>query len=140
MIAATLEHGPADSRQLKAVVELRHRLSVRHPELLKPVGWPEVRKICRRESIRLYRAKAPFHGRITRFWGVVVIQINRTLSEKERTAVAMHELAHFWRGDLDTLDTEAYYADPKEDPREQFADLFARYATQNCLPGGSEEA
>lgn len=113
---------------------LVRRLSKQHPELLRPVVWPDVRVMCHREGIAIYHVAAPFAGRLLRAGRFVAVQLNRKLSEAERTVVALHELAHFWRDDPGE---PAYYldlGDRRQDPREEFADIFAWYVTTPHRP------
>jgi hypothetical protein len=135
-------HTTTDHRSMKtprwirraSVPALVRRLSRRHPELERQVLWEDATRICEREGIIIRLVVAPFGARLARFGQFVAIQINRSLDEKARTVAAMHELAHFWRDDPGE---PAYYldlGDRRQDPREEFADIFAWYVTTPHRP------
>lgn len=115
-----------------SVPRFTRRLARRHPELERQVLWPDVEAFCRRERVLLRRCAISDDARLLRFGQHVCIQLRRSLDEKAATIFAMHELCHFWRDDPGE---PCYYADAhSQDPREEFADIFAWYVTTPDRP------
>jgi hypothetical protein len=113
------------------------RMSARHPELECQVSWRDAMAIAEREGILVHFVRLSTHGRLLRVGGTPVLQLQRGLSEKSRTIVALHELAHFWRDDPGE---PCYYSGTdSQDSREEFADVFAWYVTTPHRPQLREE-
>lgn len=110
------------------------RMAGQHPELGRQVRWADARRIAEREGILIQSVPLSADARLLRIGQLPVLQVRRGLGEKARTVAVMHELAHFWRDDPGEA---AYYSDEgdrRQDPREEFADIFAWYVTSPHRP------
>ena len=105
-----------------------------HPELSRPVLWADAQRIAEREGIVVQTVRLSAEARLIRVGATPVLQLRRGLDARARTIAVMHELAHFWRDDPGE---PAFYSDEgdrRQDPREEFADIFAWYVTTPHRP------
>lgn len=118
---------------MKEIVQFVDAIARRHPEVRRPLHWPDVRTIARREGIGVRCTSLSHPGRLVRFGRQWEIQVCEDLNESERAVVGVHELVHFWR---DREDEPAIYSTDlwMPDPREDFANLVAWFLTTPHRP------
>ncbi len=121
----------SEMRQLN-VVDFARLLYAKHPELRQPVRWPHFVQMAARSRVHIRIVPLSRPARLIRFGQALCIRINFQLSYHLRTLYGVHELCHVWR---DELGMACIYADEETvttDPNEDFADLFAWYATSEA--------
>jgi hypothetical protein len=103
---------------------------VQHPELVDPLSWPTLQRICRRENIGLVVAPWPRAAGLVQYDGQWTIVIDSKLYSRHHTSFAAHELGHLWlhvdhspfaRNEV----CMNFSWEASEDPREDEADFFA---------------
>lgn len=68
----------------------------RHPELLNPLTWPALQRVCAREGVLLFRGPLPADAALVSIGGRHAIVLNSDLPARRHTYRAAHELAHAW--------------------------------------------
>lgn len=118
---------------MREIEEFVAQHSARHPELLRQVQWPDIRRIAAREGVPVRRLPLSRPGRLVRFDRRWEIQLSDQLNQTELAVVGAHELVHYLR---DREEEPAIYAGEEwaADPVEDFANLAAWYLTSPARP------
>jgi hypothetical protein len=103
---------------------------VQHPELVDPLSWRSLQRICRREDVELLVAPCPTPARLAHLADCWAIIVDSKLPARHHTSYAAHELAHLWLHVDDAIggrvDVCMNFTFPDTaDPREDEADFFA---------------
>jgi hypothetical protein len=114
---------------IELVREVLRQKRVEHPELVDPLTWRTLQRICRREDVELIVAPCPRPARLAQLddgWSIIV---DSKLHARHHTSWGAHELAHLWLhvdpagGRLEACMN--YSWDASTDPREDEADFLA---------------
>jgi hypothetical protein len=114
---------------IERVREVLRQKRVEHPELVDPLSWRTLQRICRREDVELIIAPCPRPARLAQLddgWSIIV---DSKLHARHHTSWGAHELAHLWLhvdpggGRLEACMN--YSWDASTDPREDEADFLA---------------
>lgn len=103
---------------------------VEYPELVDPLSWPTLQRICRREDVGLVVAPWPRPAGLVQYDGRWTIIIDSKLYARHHTSYGAHELGHLWlHVDHSPLGRNEvcmnFSWDANTDPREDEADFFA---------------
>lgn len=101
-----------------------------HPELVDPLTWRSLQRICSREGIDLFVAPCPRPARLVQLRETWAIIVDSKLHVRHHASWGAHELGHLWLH----VDPSAggrheacmnYSWDASTDPREDEADFLA---------------
>jgi hypothetical protein len=103
---------------------------LQHPELVDPLSWHSLQRICRREGIGLVVAPWPRPAGLVQFDGKWTVVIDSGQHPRHHTSYAAHEIGHLWchvdQSHTDRADFCMNFTYPESaDPREDEADFFA---------------
>lgn len=112
----------------RSVVRLVRRIAKRHPEFESPMTLDAVMAVCARERIVVRDVVLPRRERARLMSGSVArsIHVARGLPRSDRLLALLHELAHYFVGDVGET-CVVQDSDNDWNPTEEFADVFAWY-------------
>lgn len=100
-----------------------------YPELVDPLTWRALQRICRGENVELIVAPCPRPARLVQLLESWAIIVDSKLHSRHHTSWAAHELAHLWLhvdGAGGRIEACMNYSwDASTDPREDEADFLA---------------
>lgn len=106
-----------------------------HSELVRPLTWTTLRRICAREDVDLVVVPIPKPARLLRFDGLWTIGVSSRHPARRHTYFAAHELGHLWLhvDDADGRHVRCYNFDDytSDDPREEEAETVAAWLLGN---------
>lgn len=112
---------------IDAIINYKRSL---HPELRMPLTWHSLKRILRKERVRLYVRPIPEPAKLVQFGGEWGIIVDGKMPPRHNAAYAAHELGHLWLhvDHHDGRSEVCFQYNPTEarfDPREDEADYVA---------------
>jgi Zn-dependent peptidase ImmA (M78 family) len=120
----------------RSVIRLVRRIALLHPEFEHPITWESAIAVCDREQIvvRTMRLPESERGRLVRSECFTSVHLSRRLLERDRLSTLLHELGHYFAGDVSE---SCVFGDNDNDrsENEEFLNVFASY----CCDVGARE-